>query len=190
MATAPYNTWYDATYDAILTMANWSVLEEDVPQKVVCVFSWMPQTIMGISHPGGGRKWAAFDLTAVESRLKEASPLFTPLCDAHLQDATLVDEEQRLLKILGIMFSPFGSVAASKFLHFSVPRYFPMRDRSIRTQRRHPDTPAGFLAYMTAFRKELLEPKNQQSAIVAYPANAIRGWDIVNMRNRRAKRHR
>ena len=54
MATAPYNTWYDATYDAILTMANWSVLEKDVPQKVACVFSWMPQTIMGIRHPGGG----------------------------------------------------------------------------------------------------------------------------------------
>ena len=48
-----YNKWYLDTYDEILKMADWSRFDVEVSRKVVCIFSWMPQTIMGLKAKGG-----------------------------------------------------------------------------------------------------------------------------------------
>jgi hypothetical protein len=54
MKTPKYNNWYIDTYESILHVADWSRLERNVPEKMVCIFAWMPQTIMRI-NAGGGR---------------------------------------------------------------------------------------------------------------------------------------
>ena len=51
-----YNQWYVATYEAILSMANWQDFTADLERKVVCIFSWMPQAIMNVNHSGSSKK--------------------------------------------------------------------------------------------------------------------------------------
>ena len=187
MTAAPYNTWYDATYDAILTMADWSKLASDVPKKVTCIYAWMPQTIMNTKHQGGRPKWVTYSLSDAEQVLKQAEVSFADLA-ATQQDLTQFDisrVEPGLLRIFQLLFPLFGSVASSKYLHFSAPKLFPMWDRAIRIARGHRDTSQGFLDYMHQFKKELESQENLVEAQKAYPLNPVRGWDIVNMRNRR-----
>ena len=187
MATLPYNTWYDATYDSIREMANWPELNVDVSRKVTCVFAWMPQTIMGVKHTGGRPKWATFSLAEVQAAVDQAVVSFALLSSFELVNVELAEIKVNLLRVLELMFPPFGTVAASKYLHFSAPGLFPMWDRSIRIARGHQDCPQGFLDYMSQFKAELLVPANLEAARAAYPANPVRGWDVVNMRNREEK---
>ena len=186
MSAAPYNTWYDTTYDAIFTMADWSRLDADVPKKIVCVYSWMPQTIMGIKHTGGRPKWGSFSLADVQDALDQAANSFDGIKSLDLIGIDVKKVETSLLKVLKLIFPPFGSVVASKYLHFSAPRLIPMWDSKIRKARHHPDTPQGFISYVREFKAELAVPKNLRAAKAAYPLNLIRGWDIVNMRCRDA----
>jgi hypothetical protein len=186
MSAAPYNTWYDATYDAILGMADWSRLDADVGRKIVCVYSWMPQTIMGIKHKGGRPKWASFSIADVQNTLSTASRPFSTLRTLELIATDIDKIETRLRRVLALTFPPLGSVVASKYLHFSAPKLIPMWDRAIRRARKHPDTPDGFISYMRQFHAELGVPKNLRAANAAYSANPIRGWDVLNMRGRDA----
>jgi hypothetical protein len=186
MASAPYNKWYDATYGEIATMASWSQLDVDVAKKVVCVYAWMPQTIMGIKHTGGRPKWATFSLARVQKAFTKAATTFDQIKQLELRAADLDEIETSLLRVLKLLFLPLGSVAASKYLHFSAPKLVPMWDRKIRLAQRHSDTPQGFISYMRQFKAELAVPRNLRAATRAYPANPIRGWDMVNMKRRDA----
>jgi hypothetical protein len=186
MAAAPYNTWYDATYDAIFTMADWSKLNADVPKKVACVYAWMPLTIMGVKHAGGMPKWATYSLPDVQVVLNQAADPFAALTQLDLIQTDIATIEAGLLNVLELVFPLFGSVAASKYLHFSAPRLIPMWDRSIRIAQRHGDSPQGFLSYVRQFKNELSVPENLLAAQRLYSDNSIRGWDIFNMRSRDA----
>jgi hypothetical protein len=180
----PYNPWYEATYEAICEMPHWHRLDQEVPMKMVCVFSWMPQTIMSVNHTGRVPKWTEFGLAAVESRLRQAAPLVADVRNLRLEEAVLAEREASLLALFQLLFLPLGSVAASKLLHFSVPRFFPMWDRGIRLGRGHKDNANGYFEYMAHFQHDLLHQENLEQAVAAYPANPVRGWDIVNMRRR------
>lgn len=186
MAATPYNTWYDATYDEIFKMADWSKLDVDVPRKVACVFAWMPQTIMGVKHLGGRPKWVTYSPANVQAVLSQAADPFTTVMALDLSQTEIEAIETDVQHVLQLVFPLFGSVASSKYLHFSAPKLIPMWDRNIRISRGYEDTPQGFLSYMRQFKVELAVPANLASARSAYPANAVRGWDIVNMRNRDA----
>jgi hypothetical protein len=186
MPTAPYNPWYDATYSAILGMARWEQFEADVPKKVACIFAWMPQTIMSVKHAGGAPRWVYFGPEEVARRFSQAAPIVATLRDLHLGQFVVAEHGAAVESILGILFPPFGSVAASKLLHFSIPKLFPMWDRRIRHRRGHPDSPAGYVAYMKQFRDEIANPANLELASAAYAANPVRGWDVVCMRGRDA----
>lgn len=184
MSPAPYNTWYDSTYDAILTMADWSRLDVDVAKKMVCVYGWMPQTIMGIKHVGGRPKWANFAIADLQLALAQASKHFSGLHALDLRTTNIDKLEKRLHRVLQLLLPPLGSVVASKYLHFSAPKFLPMWDRAIRLGREHADTPQGFIDYVRQFKSELAIRKNLRAAMQAYPSNPVRGWDVVNMRRR------
>lgn len=186
MATAPYNAWYNDTYDSIFKMANWTTFSADVPKKVVCVYSWMPQTLMGVKHTGGRPKWASFSLNDVQAATRAVDSEFSEIHALTLREVNIDECDRHLRTVISALIQPFGVVAASKYLHFSAPKLFPMWDRSIRLARGHADTVDGFIEYMRAFKVDLLNPANMQAALAQYPANAVRGWDIVNMRNRDA----
>jgi hypothetical protein len=186
MAPAPYNTWYDSTYEAIFDMATWTVFHADVAKKVACIFAWMPQTIMGVKGRARIPKWASYSHREVCEVLESVSPQFTPLQKLSLLSTAIADIEGGLRPALEATFPLFGSVAASKYLHFSAPQLIPMWDRSIRLSRKHLDSADGFIEYIRLFQAELREPDNLQEARTAYPANPVRGWDIRNMRGRDA----
>lgn len=184
MASVPYNTWYDETYDAIFEMADWEKLSADVPKKAVCIYSWMPHSLMGTRHVGGRPKWSCISLNDVETATRKASTDFFGVSTLILQEANIKDCEKYIRTILAALVPLFGTVATSKYLHFSAPRFFPMWDRKIRISRGHDDTVDGYIEYMHAFKAELEVPSNLQAALALYPKNPVRGWDMVNMRGR------
>lgn len=184
MASVPYNPWYDETYDAIFEMADWKELPADIPKKIVCIYSWMPHTLMGTKHVGGRRKWSCISLNDVETATRKVSEDFAEVSTLMLQEANIDVCENHICKIFTALIPLFGTVATSKYLHFSAPSFFPMWDRKIRISRGHDDTVDGYIEYMHAFKAELDISSNLQAALSLYPKNPVRGWDMVNMRGR------
>ncbi|BEP70889.1 MULTISPECIES: hypothetical protein [unclassified Variovorax] len=186
MTTAEYNPWYGHTYEVIQELADWRTFSRDIPKKVMCIYSWMPQTLMSVKHAGGGTKWSAFSLEDIERLTKTVDSEFAAVQSLELQKANLEELEGSLRNIASVLFPPFGPVAMSKYLHFSAPTLFPMWDRRIRSSRKHAATVDGYLEYMRVFKEELMEASNMEKALSQYPSNAVRGWDIVNMMRRAA----
>ncbi|MDI2141293.1 MULTISPECIES: hypothetical protein [unclassified Pseudomonas] len=184
MASIPYNIWYDETYDAIFEMANWEELSADIPKKAVCIYSWMPHSLMSTRHVGGRPKWSCVSLNDVESATLKVSKDFSEVSTLTLQEANIKDCENIIHKILTALIPLFGTVATSKYLHFSAPKFFPMWDRNIRISRGHDDTVDGYIEYMQAFKEDLEVPSKLHAALTLYPENPVRGWDMANMRGR------
>lgn len=184
--TVAYNPWYNATYEHIRQIANWALLSADVEKKMVGIFSWMPQAIMPIRAAGGGYRFEQYNAKAIADALRRYDEAFQGIRDAELVDVDIANEAngQVLANICDALFPIMGSVASSKYLHFSAPTLVPMWDRQIRIARNHPDTRDGFLAYVAEFKADLEVPEKLQAALQRYPGNAVRGWDIVGMENR------
>jgi len=181
-----YSCWYTHTYDAILQMANWDVFASDAEKKIVCVFSWMPQTIMAVKHKGGRQKKDVYDLRTVSRVMEEAQSSFDSIKHLELMTVDLLDVKTQIRGVCSKLFRLFGSVVASKYLHFSVPRLLPMWDSAIRNERHYKDTPDGYFDYIQQFQNDLAKNENFSRAVAVYPNNPVRGWDIVNMTSRRS----
>jgi hypothetical protein len=177
----PYNHWYTDTYDVIFQMADWNDFAKDVGRKVVCIFSWMPQTLMAISHTGKSKKWEHYSLTAVADSLDLVAGDFDNVVAIKLIDASIEQSRQNIEALCGVLFPAFGPSAASKYLHFSVPRFFPMWDQKIRKHASFRETSAEYIRYMQHFQSELMDKENWRTASSLYPGNPVRGWDIHKM---------
>jgi hypothetical protein len=183
-AVVAYNPWYSATYEHILEIAEWARLSADVEKKVVGVFSWMPQTIMSIKAAGGGFRFEQYNATAIAAAVLPFEQDFLRVRELVLTEFDIDANRELVGGVCNALFPIMGSVASSKYLHFSAPKLFPMWDRQIRHARHHQDTVDGFLAYIADFRSELEVEENLKAALQKYPGNPVRGWDIVGMENR------
>jgi hypothetical protein len=179
-----YNTWYSDTYEEILDIAEWSVFENNIERKMVSVFSWMPTVIMGIKHSKDERKYDLYALKDMTKATQECKKFFEEIKTERLLDVDLVKIEENIINIVERLYPILGTVAASKYLHFSAPCLFPMWDSKIRGSRNLADSPEGYYKYMNEIKKELKDKKNYSQALSKYGANPIRGWDIVLMENR------
>jgi len=180
----PYNLWYTWTYEAIPEMADWRNLAADIERKVVTIFAWMPQTIMSIRQKGGGFKHQEFTPQAIGDQLDPLAQAFTGIAREELRKFDIAKHEEFLLKVCDVLFQFLGSVAGSKYLHFSAPRLFPMWDRSLRIGARFKDSPTGYICYMKQFKTALMDKANEAKALEKHPMNPVRGWDIVCMEQR------
>ena len=180
---AAYNPWYCDTYETILGMAAWSNLSEDIERKIVCIFSWMPRTIMSVPHPGKQFKCHCYSPQNLRDRLAPLQEEFNRIREQRLMDFDIARNRDILERLCEALFPVLGSVAASKFLHFSAPTLLPMWDSDIRKSRGHEDTAAGYIAYMTDFKDKLTVAENRNEALLKHP-NIVRGWDIVGMERR------
>jgi hypothetical protein len=59
-----------------------------------------------------------------------------------------------------------------------------MWDRQLRLKEGLDDTPNGYIEYMRRFKLRLAKPEKLRAALAAYPANAVRGLDVVCMENK------
>ena len=182
-----YNRWYVATYDVILSIADWQNLTSDLERKLVCIFAWMPQAIMNVSHSGSAKqvnrktKSDIFDSQLAAKCVRRAASYLKDLKDRELLSVYLPEIKQEVLGGCAPIFELLGSAAGSKFLHFSYPRLFPMWDRSLRKGSRLSDSPEGYFEYMNIFQRELHRSENIECANREYPSNPVRGWDICRM---------
>jgi hypothetical protein len=120
-----YNQWYVATYEAILSMANWQDFTADLERKVVCIFSWMPQAIMNVNHSGSSkkgdqrRKSEVFDVLQAAECVRKAASHLEKAREKELLSVNLEEIKGEVLGVCAPLFCLLGSVAGSKFLHFS-----------------------------------------------------------------------
>lgn len=182
-----YNPWYIFSYEPMMDMANWQDFSADIEKKVVVIFSWMPQTIMAIKHKGDKRKYEIYDNKALADAVGHSVQAFTAVRGSLLLEFDLDSNTRYILTLCEALFPILGSVASSKYLHFSAPQLFPMWDRQLRLKEGLDDTALGYIEYMRRFKKELARRENLKAALAAYPANAVRGWDIVRMKNRKVE---
>jgi hypothetical protein len=179
-----YNPWYIISYETILDMANWKDFCADTEKKIVAIFAWMPQTIMSIKHKGNKLKYEIYDNKALAVAVKNSSPSFEAISRYQLLEFDIDENARHLETLCKALFPNLGSVASSKCFHFSAPRLLPMWDRQLRLKQGLDDTPYGYIEYIRRFKLQLAKPENSSAALAAYPANAVRGWDIVCMENR------
>jgi hypothetical protein len=180
------NPWYAFTYEALLDLADWVTFDADVAKKIVGIYSWMPQTIMKLRMPGNRFMCDAYSLQHVTEAAVQTAPNLVAFNGVSLQDLNLEECSEEIESILAPLFGVLGSVAASKYFHFSRPFLFPMWDATLRKEAQLANSPMGFVQYMRLFQQELLIQENADAAALRYPANLIRGWDIVRMANRNA----
>jgi len=171
----------------MMNMANWHDFCADIEKKVVVIFSWMPQTIMAIKHKGDKRKYEIYDNKALFSAVEKSVKSFEAVSGGLLLEFDIDSNSRHILALCETLFPILGSVASSKYLHFSAPHLFPMWDRQLRLKEGLDDTALGYIEYMRRFKKELAKPENLEAALAEYPTNAVRGWDIVRMKNRQSE---
>lgn len=186
-----YNPWYRNTYEAILHMANWSLLEAEIDRKLVCVFSWMPRTIMNVKHVDTAdgepqTKAGVFKREEIESALSAHAANFYELRCMHLLEESFKltsIENENVVRLFDCLKEFLGSTAASKYLHFSAPFLFPMWDSSIRKENKVTDSNgSAYLGFLEAIRAKLTSNQSAlRDAREAYLPNPIRGYDIVMM---------
>jgi hypothetical protein len=180
------NPWYGYTYEAIFGMAKWYIFPAEIDRKMVCIFSWMPQTIMNINMPGGKKR---FEFTVEEvsdaaQRAFNALEDYDSVCCCYC-DFEIDKNRTSILNTVRPLFDVLGPVTASKFLHFSRPCLFPMWDRAIAIQSGFPGLSVDdYVDFMKQFQDELCVPENMEVAKRNYPRNPVRGWDIEKMKNR------
>jgi hypothetical protein len=180
----PYNRWYTYTYDHIRRIADWSDLAADVEAKIIAVFSWMRQPIMSIKHSKDSVKHELFTPDSIRAALGNVRGEFDKIKNLELEDFDVHLHEKALEELCDALFPIFGSVAASKYLHFSAPRLLPMWDRKLRLSKGIEDSAFGYIRYMIEFKNELKIEKNHRAAVRQCAENAVRGWDIVCMKRR------
>ena len=170
---AAYNPWYTLTYEKILEAVKWHDLLVDLDLKIALVFSWMPMVIM---HHRENRTHAE-----IEAVLDGANSRFVGLPMADLWEIQhLSPHRDAIVSAFDGLRECLGGVAASKFLHFSRPRFFPMYDRRIAGIKSGDD----YFRFIVHVRDKLRVRKNQEIAKTKYPANLLRGWDIHLMQTR------
>ena len=179
-----YNPWYYVTYETILQIATWNDLSEDIEKKIVGIFSWMPQTIMAVRHPGRRFKYEFYTAQALRDTLQPLQEQFSNIREQTLEDFDIENNTTILRALCGALFPALGAVGGSKFLHFSAPTLLPMWDKRIRLAGKHDDSETGYIEYMTAFKKALRIEANRLEALRRYPNNIVRGWDIACMERR------
>ena len=130
------NPWYTISYEPILDIANWQDYSADTEKKVVAIFSWMPQTIMSIKHKGNKLKYEIYDNKALANAVERSRQAFEAVRHNLLLEFDLENNVQYLRTLCEALFPILGSVASSKYLHFSNPCLFPMWDRQLRLVRR------------------------------------------------------
>ena len=192
MQPGTYNQWYSATYDKILCFCDWGRLDADVEMKVLCVFGWMPLAIMNVTDSGKGRERrtkAAIHhpeaLRADLGELAQTGEFFRGrnLDDTDLQDPTL---KAQVVGLCGPVFKALGSVAGSKFLHFSYPSFFIMWDRRLRANEKLKDSTEGYLEYLKKAQAALQSQEIRREAEKRYTANPVRGLDVYWMETARS----
>lgn len=150
-----YNHWYEVTYEPILQLAKWNEFNEDVPLKVVSIFSWMPQTIMSIKHSRNQLKHQIYDIEMLINALNIGKGNFYELKALDFLNVNLTEYQSRIEKIVDLLHPIIGTVATSKYLHFSAPKFFPMWDSLIRRSRKLSNNSNGYYQYMESFKKDL-----------------------------------
>ena len=179
-----YNPWYTISYEPILDIANWKDYCADTEKKIVAIFSWMPLTIMSIKAKGNKRKYEIYDNKALTVAVKRSRSAFEAVRYNQLLEFDIDKNAHHLKTLCEALFPILGSVAGSKYFHFSAPCLFPMWDRQLRLKEGLDDTPRGYIEYMRRFKTALAKPEKLRAALAAYPANAVRGLDIVFMENK------
>lgn len=182
-----YNQWYNITYETILKMVDWNHFSKDIDKKIVCIFSWMPMSIMNIKtkkESNANLKSQLFNLDDVTNGIVDVEIDFNKISNQLLIKVNLEDIKKEVIKICSTLFKYFGSVASSKYLHFSAPKLFPMWDSNLRISEKLKDNSDGYYEYMKLFRDEIINEDNYKMAIKEFDNNVLRGWDICRMKRR------
>lgn len=177
-----YNTWYLKTYDEILKMADWSKFSDHVPRKIVCIFAWMPQTIMGIKAAGGKKLWEKVSCDDVIQVVTSLEPTFGVTKNKSFHSYANV--ENNIKKIYSDLVSLLRPTATSKYLHFSHPNLFPMWDSKIRKSMGLKDSSGDYTNLIKIYLEMYNDDQKRHEILAEYPNNFIRAYDIYLMKNR------
>jgi len=179
-----YNKWYLDTYDEILKMADWSRFDVEVSRKVVCIFSWMPQTIMGLKAKGGKKLWQQVSLEKVQFVVSGLVSQFEATKSEDFSSYWRVDAQiKKLYSELSIILR---STAATKYLHFSHPKLFPMWDSEIKRNLGLKDSAEDYLKLIDTYNSKYSDQNLRNIVLKEYPQNFVRAYDIYLMKNRNA----
>ncbi len=180
MKTAKYNNWYIDTYESILHMADWSRFESNVPEKIVCIFAWMPQTIMGINAGGGRKLWEEVSYHRVQEVVADLSDTFEKT------KQTDFPSFEPVIPSITILYEGLSSIlkptASSKYLHFSHPRLFPMWDNRIRKYFGLVDSAQGYIGLLKKYSEAFHNPVEREETLSHCPSNFVRAYDVYLMK--------
>lgn len=190
---ANYNRWYSETYETILEdMCKWNEFSADLKKKIVCIFAWMPQTIMNVTHSGKGEeretKATVYSLDTVEKEMEKLGEVSGFFKEKHLINTDLDSHsvKERIESLCKPIFEIFGPSAGSKLLHFSYPSFFIMWDSDLRKDQGCDNSPSGYLEYLKKAKAALKNERTIKAAKNEH-SNLIRGLDVYWMKEMRRK---
>lgn len=178
-----YNTWYLKTYDEIFKMADWSNFSAHVPRKIVCIYAWMPQTIMGLKAAGGKKLWEIISCDDVNQVVAALEPSFEVTRSEDFLSYQAVFDE--IIELYSGLVSVLRPTATSKYLHFSHPKLFPMWDNGIRKKMHLKNSPDDYAKLIGIYFEQYSNDGLRNSIEVEYPGNFIRAFDIYLMKERK-----
>jgi len=179
-----YNKWYLDTYEVIFRMADWSRFDAEIPQKMICMFAWMPQTIMGLKAEGGKKLWELVSLEKVQSLLSSLALSFEVTKPETFRSHFRVTEQ--IKNLYSGLSTVLRSTGATKYLHFSHPNLFPMWDNEIKKQLVLKGSPEDYVKLIHIYNSEYSDQNRRTEILKEYPANFVRAYDIYLMKNRNA----
>ena len=139
---------------------------------------------MSIRHSKGSVKHELFSPESIRTALRSVNGGFDKIKNCELKDFDVSLHQKVLEELCHALFPLLGSVAASKYLHFSAPRLLPMWDRKLRQSKGFEDSASGYIRYMIEFKNDLNIDENHRAAVAHCADNVVRGWDIVCMGRR------
>ena len=179
-----YNKWYLDTYDVIFKMADWSRFDAEIPRKVICIFAWMPQTIMGLKDKGGKKLWESVSEEKMHSLISGLTLSFEiTKSETFLSYGTVTEQIKKLYYGLS---TGLRSTATTKYLHFSHPNLFPMWDSEIKKQLNLKDSPEDYVKLIEIYNSKYSDQNLRGEILKEYPPNFVRAYDIYLMKNRNA----
>ncbi|MBP7653060.1 hypothetical protein KA977_06540 [Candidatus Dependentiae bacterium] len=182
-----YNQWYNFTYEGIFSLASWDNFNEDIEKKIICLFSWMPCAIMNITHSGKGKnritKAQVYNIENCKEKILSVKSIAESFKNIKLVDIDIKNKKikQNILDLSKPLVEIFGTVGASKFLHFSFPFFFIMWDRKIRNHYKLKDNEIGYYNYLLNAKEALNNSDILNIAKNKFPNNILRGLDIYRM---------
>ena len=105
-------------------MAPWKNFGSGIEEKLVCIYSWMPRTIMNLNGERNRPRADLYSPEVLTQTMRLIQGEFEKICGHQLLHGDLDEIADSVTKLWTGLEPPLGATAASKYLHFSAPNLF------------------------------------------------------------------